>query len=58
VFVEKLVNLHLAYEDVEPQLQQFKQLVSLSPAIVQALTTKYEDDNDCKNEIFVSDIHL
>jgi len=53
-FLEKLVNLHLAYEAVEPQLQQFKQLVSLSPGIVQSLMKKYKDDSDCKNEIFVS----
>lgn len=53
-FLEKLVNLHVAYETVEPQLQQFKQLVSLSPGIVQSLMKKYKDDSDFKNEIFVS----
>ena len=58
VFLEKLVNLHLAYEVVEPQLQQFKQLVSLSPGIVQSLSTKYIKDSDFKNEIFVSHIRV
>jgi len=53
-FLEKLVNLHLAYQDIEPQLQQFKQLVSLSPAIVQSLANKFKKDSDIKNEIFVS----
>ena len=56
--LEKLVNLHLAYQDIEPQLQQFKQLVSLSPVIVQSLAKKFKEDSDIKNEIFVSHLYL
>ena len=53
-FLEKLVMLHLAYAELEPQLQQFKQLVSLSPGIVSSVTKKLEEDSDFKNEICVS----
>ena len=56
-FLEKLVVLHLAYAELEPQLQQFKQLVSLSPGIVSSVFKKLKDDSedsDFKNEISVS----
>jgi len=54
--LEKLVLLHLAYGEVEPQLQQFKQLVSLTPKIVQSLKDKVEEKSDFKNEISVSEL--
>jgi len=50
-FLEKLVVLHVAYHEVEPQLQQFKQLVSFSPQIVSSLKSKL---SDYKNELSVS----
>ena len=53
-FLEKLVLLHLAYGEAEPQLQQFKQLVSLSPKIVKSVKDKIEEKSDFKNEISVS----
>ena len=53
-FLEKLVVLHLAYDELEPQLQQFQQLVSLSPKIVKLMFKKLEEDSDLKNEISVS----
>ena len=55
-FLEKLVILHLAYAELEPQLQQFKQLVSLSPGIVLSVIKKLDEDEDSdfKNEISVS----
>ena len=53
-FLEKLVMLHLAYAELEPQLQQFKQLVSLSPGIVFSVIKKLDEDSDFKNEISVS----
>jgi len=53
-FLEKLILLHLAYGEAEPQLQQFKQLVSLSPKIVKSVKDKIEEKSDFKNEISVS----
>lgn len=55
-FLEKTVVLHLAYAELEPQLQQFKQLVSLSPKIVSSVCKKLKEDKDSdfKNEISVS----
>ena len=53
-FIEKLVVLHLAYAELEPQLQQFQQLVSLSPKIVSSVFKKLNDDSDFKNEVSVS----
>ena len=54
-FLEKLVVLHLAYAGLEPQLQQFQQLVSLSPKIVSSVYKRFNDeDSDFKNEISVS----
>ena len=53
-FLEKLVILHLAYAELEPQLQQFKQLVSLSPTIVSSVCKKRDEDSDVKNELSVS----
>ena len=53
-FLEKLVVLHLAYDELEPQLQQFQQLVSLSPRIMTSIYKKLEEDSDLKNEMSVS----
>ena len=53
-FLEKLVILHLAYAELEPQLQQFQQLVSFSPQIVSSVFKKLNEDSDLKNEISVS----
>ena len=53
-FLERLVVLHLAYAELEPQLQQFQQLVSLSPKIVSSVSQKLHEDSDFKNEISVS----
>ena len=53
-FLEKLVALHLAYAELEPQLQQFQHLVSLSPNIVSSVFKKLNKDSDLKNEISVS----
>ena len=53
-FLEKLVKLHIAYAEVEPQLQQFQQLVSLSPKIVSSVYKILDEDCDFKNEISVS----
>ena len=53
-FLEKLVVLHLAYAELEPQLQQFQQLVSLSPKIVSSVYKALSEDSDFKNEISVS----
>lgn len=53
-FLEKLVVLHLAYAELEPQLQQFQHLVSLSPKIVSSVFKKLNEDSDLKNEISVS----
>ena len=53
-FLEKLVVLHVAYAELEPQLQQFQQLVSLSPQIVSSVFKKLNEDSDLKNEISVS----
>ena len=56
-FLEKLVVLHLVYTELEPQMQQFQQLVSLSPGIVLSICKKLkEDSKDCdfRNEISVS----
>ena len=53
-FLEKLVVLHLAYAELEPQLQQFQQLVSLSPKIVSSVFKRLNEDSDFKNEISVS----
>ena len=55
-FLEKTVVLHLAYAELEPQLQQFQQLVSLSPKIVSSVYKKLKEDKDSdfKNEISVS----
>ena len=60
-FLEKIVVLHLAYAVLEPQLQQFQQLVSLSPKIVSSVYKKLKEDKDSdfKNEISVSTcLHL
>ena len=53
-FLEKLVVLHLAYAELEPQLQQFQQLASLSPKIVSSVAKKVQEESDFKNEICVS----
>ena len=53
-FLEKLVALHLAYAELEPQLQQFQQLVSLSLNIVYLVYKKFSEDSDFKNKISVS----
>ena len=53
-FIEKLVVLHLAYAELEPQLQQFQQLISLSPKIVSSVHDKMTQDIDFKNEVSVS----
>ena len=53
-FIEKLVVLHLAYAELEPQLQQFQQLISLSPKIVSSVHDKMSQDIDFKNEVSVS----
>ena len=49
--------LHLAYTELEPQLQQFQQLVSLSPKIVSSVYKILNEDSDFKNEISVSIIN-
>ena len=49
--------LHLAYAELEPQLQQFQQLVSLSPKIVSSVYKILNEDSDFKNEISVSIVH-
>ena len=53
-FPEMLVVLHSAYAELQPQLQQFQQLVSLSPKIVLYVFKKLNEDIDLKNEISVS----
>ena len=53
-FLEKLVMLHLAYAELEPQLQQFQQLVSLSPKVATSVYEIHDKDSDLKNEISVS----
>ena len=53
-FIEKLVVLHLAYAELEPQLQHFHQLVSLSPRIVSSVFKKLNEESDFKNEVSVS----
>ena len=55
-FLEKLIVLHLVYQESEKQLQQFKQLVSLSPSIVTSVMEEYQTENkkDFKEEISVS----
>ena len=53
-FLEKLVVLHLAYAELEPQVQQFQQLVSLSPKLVSSVFKKCNEESDFKNEISVS----
>ena len=57
-FLEKLVVLHLAYAELEPQLQQFQQVVSLSPKIVSSVFKKLKEDSDFKNEISVSTCNI
>jgi len=56
-FLKKLILLHLAYEEAEPQLQHFKQLVSLSPKIPLSLKEELAKKLDFKNEIAVSDCY-
>ena len=55
-FLEKIVVLHIAYAELEPQLQQFQQLVSLSPKMVSSVCKKLKEDKDSdfSNEISVS----
>ena len=56
-FIEKLVVLHFAYAELEPQLQQFQQLISLSPKIVSSVHDMMTQDIDFKNEVSVSNYH-
>ena len=37
-FLEKIVSVHIAYDIVKAHIQQFHQLVSLEPRIIEVLT--------------------
>ena len=37
-FLKKLVSVHIAYDAVKAHIQQFHQLISLEPGIIEVLT--------------------